>query len=123
MRSGGISFDFPAGGTADPFSDVVALATPFAYDPLSGDSLLLDFIFDHRVGPGVTGDFLAVERQQYTPDIGVAFFNGGYLGRSDAPIIQLTYQTGSSEMPEPSMLALMGLGLLGLGVVHRKTKG
>ncbi len=123
VRSGAISFDFPAGGTVDPFSDVVAITTPFAYDPSSGDSLLLDFIFDSRVGTGVTGDFLAVDRQQNTSDIGVAYFNGGYLGTSDAPIIQLTYHTGSSNIPEPSMLALMGLGLLGLGVVRRKTMG
>ena len=57
------------------------------------------------------------------------FFLGAFLGNShyrgtndDFKITSLTVRKGTAQVPEPGTLALLGLGLAGMGMTRRKKK-
>jgi hypothetical protein len=115
VRTGSVSVSSPLCTAAPtcPFDFVVSFLTPFAYDPNAGD-LLFEFInlggefTDNFTSDAHFGPFMS---RNYSDDLNSAF------GRFVRPNFGLVAQF---NIPEPSILALLGLGLLGLGITRRR---
>jgi hypothetical protein len=116
------------------FGDTLAinLTTPFTYNPSNGN-LLMDVVatntsdsaglifFDTNGYTGTTangGPFngnTIMGRVYYDTTVGAYAVNSGYG-------LVTEFSTGTSSVPEPATMLLLGLGLMGLAGVRRKFK-
>ena len=81
------------------------------------------FFFDHAVATfelnGINTDLLLDPTNPLAFVTGLSFSTAGSFGVIQTPVTQFV---GSSTVPEPSVIALFGLGIFGLGIVCRRQK-
>jgi PEP-CTERM motif len=98
---------------------VIALTTPFTYDPSSGN-LLLDVVSTASAPGGSI--FFDVGSYSY---MGRVYYNGGglvsgFTNPGYGLVTEFGTDTTSNAVPEPATMLLLGLGLAGVAVARKK---
>lgn len=111
----------PAPGSPGQFEVTIPFTTPFTYDPASGNLLVDIRVFD----PGITYHLDAEGTNTGTLVFSEQIANGGNVNSASGlvqdalAVIQFTTAPIPASVPEPGALALLGSGLIGLGLAGR----
>ena len=115
------------GGDPNPFEFVIPLSTPFLYDPSAGN-LLMDVVrqgVGGGIGPTVSFRFMDAASFLVTQPDSVSRISGSQFNASATfeDETGLITRFTTAAVPEPSVLALFGLGLAGICVMRRSLSG
>jgi hypothetical protein len=100
---------------------LITLTTPFHYDPTPTGNLLMDVEVS---GASAPGGILFLDANNENTVMGRLYEYGGTpgggIGRTYGYGLVTGFGTGGATIPEPASFALLGAGLLALGLLRRR---
>ncbi len=116
------SANIPGPGNTRAFDVIIALTTPFLYDPSAGN-WLLDIKNsdpgDNRIAFDLDAQTLTNDTVSWVQSPNPNATNGA---RASSGLVTQFTTRASSEIPESSSWLLLGMGIIGLGYAWRRRK-